>query len=153
MGTSWNAPPRTPGPFGLGVAGSGQQATVLSRIVAWIIDWVILGVITLVVTSVLSLLHLGGPGAILSGVISLAYWTYFWGSTGQTLGYRVMRIRAVTVSGEPLGYGLALLRGLLVNLSLAICIVPAVISLVMMAATPRHQAIHDLILATTVVGA
>lgn len=150
---SWNAPPQTPGPFGFSVSGAGQQATLLSRVVAWILDWVILAIISSVVTAVLGLLHLAPAGWILSIAVSLAYWTYFWGSTGQTLGYRVMRIRAVTLSGEPLGYGLAFLRGLLVNLSFAFCIVPAVVSLIMMAATPKHQAIHDLLLGTVVVGA
>lgn len=151
MGT-WDAPP-TQGPFRFGVAGTGQPASVLARVVAFLIDWLIQAVVIAVVTWLFSLLHITGLGGLLSAAVSLAYWTYFWGSTGQTPGYRVMRVRAVTLSGEPLGYGYAFLRGLLVNLSFAICLVPALISLIMMAATEKHQALHDLILGTTVVNA
>jgi len=152
MGT-WDPPPATQGPFRFGTAGTGQPASVVARIVGWVIDWVILWVITGLVAWVFSLLHLGTVGWVLSALISLGYWTYFWGSTGQTPGYRVMHMRAVTVSGEPLGYGYAFLRGLLVNLSFAICLVPAIVSLIMLAATEKHQALHDLILGTTVVNA
>lgn len=151
MGT-WDAPP-TPGPFRFGVAATGQPASVVGRIVAFVIDWVILWVVTAVVTWLFSLVHITGLGGALSLAVWLAYWTYFWGSTGQTLGYRVMRIRAVTLSGEPLGYGYAFLRGLLVTLSCVICLVPAIVSLIMMAATEKHQALHDLVLGTTVVNA
>lgn len=152
MGT-WDAPPTQQGPFRTGVSGAGQPASVLSRVVAFIIDWLILLVVGWVVSLVLALIHLAPVGWSLSTLISLAYWTYFWGSTGQTLGYRVMRVRAVTMSGEQLGYGWAFLRGLLVNLSFAICLVPAIVSLIMMAVTEKHQALHDLILGTTVVNA
>lgn len=151
MGT-WDAPPAQ-GPFRFGVAGTGQPASIVARIVAWVIDWVIQGVVIAIVTWLFSLVHVTGWGGLLSAIISLGYWTYFWGATGQTPGYRVLRIRAVTLSGEPLGYGYAFLRGLLVNLSFAICLVPAIISLIMMAATAKHQALHDLILGTTVVNA
>ncbi|MGH7912179.1 MAG: RDD family protein, partial [Candidatus Dormibacteraceae bacterium] len=78
---------------------------------------------------------------------------YCWGSSGQTLGYRVMHIRAVNASGGKLGYGMAFVRGLLVDLSFAICLIPAIVSLIMIAATEKHQAIHDLILGTAVVEA
>ncbi len=149
---SWDAPP-TQGPQRLGVTGAGQPASVLGRIVAFIIDWVIISVVALVVTWIFSLVHLNLLGGLLGTAISLGYWTYFWGSTGQTLGYRVMRIRAVTMSGEQLGYGWAFLRGLLVDLSFAVCLLPAIISLIMMAVTEKHQALHDLILGTAVVNA
>ena len=152
MGT-WESPPTQQGPFRFGVAGTGQPASVVARIVAFVIDWLIQAVIIAVVTFLFGLLHVTGLGGLVSAAISLAYWTYFWGSTGQTPGFRVMRIRAVTLSGEQLGYGYAFLRGLLVNLSFAICLIPAIISLIMMAATEKHQALHDLILGTTVVNA
>jgi uncharacterized RDD family membrane protein YckC len=41
----------------------------------------------------------------------------------------------------------------LVDLSFAVCLVPAIVSLIMMAVTEKHQALHDLILGTTVVNA
>lgn len=149
---SWDAPP-TQGPFRFGVTGAGQPASVVGRIVAFVIDWVIIWVVGVVVTWIFSLLHLSVVGWLLSAAVSLGYWTYFWGSTGQTLGNRVMHIRTVTMSGEQLGYGWAFARGLLVDLSFAFCLIPAIISLIMMAVTEKHQALHDLILGTTVVNA
>lgn len=151
MGT-WEAPP-TQGPFRFGATGVGQPASVVSRVVAFVIDWVIIAVAAFVVSFIFGLVHLDAVGRLLGIAVSLGYWTYFWGSTGQTLGNRVMHIRTVTMSGEQLGYGWAFLRGLLVDLSFAICIVPAIVSLIMMAVTEKHQALHDLILGTTVVNA
>jgi uncharacterized RDD family membrane protein YckC len=151
MGT-WDAPP-TQDPFRVGGTGPGQAASTLGRIVAFVIDWVIIAFVAWLVTLIFSLIHLSGVGALLGAAVSLGYWTYFWGSTGQTIGNRVMHIRTVTMSGDQLGYGSAFLRGLLVDLSFAICLVPAIISLIMMAVTEKHQALHDLILGTTVVNA
>jgi len=152
MGT-WDAPPTQQGPFRFGTTGAGQPANVLSRVVAWIIDSVIIWVVGLIVTFLTSLLHLTALGWLFSAAVSLGYWTYFWGSTGQTLGYRVMHIRAVTQSGEQLGYGWAFMRGLLVDLSCALCAIPAIIILNMTATTEKRQALHDLVLGTAVVNA
>ena len=49
-------------------------------------------------------------------VISLGYYTYFHGKTGQTPGDAVMSIRVVDFrdgTGEPIGYGRALGRALM----------------------------------------
>ncbi|MFZ0217745.1 MAG: RDD family protein [Candidatus Dormiibacterota bacterium] len=146
-------PPTMSGP-GFTAAGSGQLAGFGARLVAWIIDWVILIVINIILSIVFSLvLHGSGTyvGSLLALLINLAYFGYFWGSSGQSLGYRAMHIKLVGTGGAPVGYGIAIVRALLVWLSFAICIIPAIVSLIMIAAGSRKAAIHDLILGTSVV--
>jgi uncharacterized RDD family membrane protein YckC len=43
-------------------------------------------------------------------IISLFYFTFFHAARGQTIGKWIMRLKVVTVSGEPLTAGVAFLR-------------------------------------------
>jgi len=43
-------------------------------------------------------------------IITIAYYTYFHGSTGQTIGKMACRLKVIKVDGKPLGYGKAFLR-------------------------------------------
>lgn len=100
------------------------------RLVAYMIDGIILNVLSFILTFI-GVIALGlGPsglegieelesGGVLSFILPLyifmiilniAYYTYFHGSTGQTLGKMVCRLKVVRLSGEPLGYGKAFLR-------------------------------------------
>ncbi|MFA5787397.1 MAG: RDD family protein [Actinomycetota bacterium] len=48
---------------------------------------------------------------LLSGVAPIAYYTYFHGKTGQTLGKMALRIKIIgAATGAPIGYGMALAR-------------------------------------------
>ena len=145
--SGYQAPP--PG-FGA-PAGSGQLASGVDRLVAWIIDWVILIVVGAIIGFIFSAIKLPTIGSILSAIVGLAYLTFFYGGTGQTVGYRVMHIRVVSGQGGPLGYGLGFLRALLVEISFAVCLIPAIVSLIMIFATEKHGALHDLILGQQVI--
>lgn len=48
--------------------------------------------------------------SLASLILSLCYFTYFHGSTGQTPGKMLLRIKIVKVSGEPLDFYTALIR-------------------------------------------
>ena len=50
------------------------------------------------------------PFYIFNIIITIAYYTYFHGSTGQTPGKMICRLKVVCLNGEPLGYGKAFLR-------------------------------------------
>jgi len=52
------------------------------------------------------------PLYIFNTILTITYYTYFHGSTGQTLGKMVCKLKVVRVNGEPLGYGKAFLRWL-----------------------------------------
>ena len=41
---------------------------------------------------------------------SLVYFTYFHGVTGQTIGKRLLKIKAIQTSGEPVNFKIALIR-------------------------------------------
>lgn len=152
MGNWQTTPPPTAPGAGFTAAGAGQLAGFGARLVAWIIDWLILIVIDVVLSFIFSaILHSSYVGSLVGLLVILAYFGYFWGSTGQSLGYRVMHIKLVGAGGAPVGYGIAIVRALLIWLSFAICLLPAIVSLIMIAATDRKAAIHDLILGTSVV--
>jgi uncharacterized RDD family membrane protein YckC len=50
------------------------------------------------------------PYLIFMIIINIAYYTYFHGSTGQTLGKMICKLKVIQVNGKPLGYGKAFLR-------------------------------------------
>lgn len=56
-------------------------------------------------------------------LLSLVYFTYFHGATGQSIGKRVLKIKAIQTTGEPINFKIALIRwggyiisGLVMNL-------------------------------------
>ncbi|HZQ81759.1 MAG TPA: RDD family protein [Gaiellaceae bacterium] len=88
----------------------GQAAGFWRRFAAAFIDGVALAVIDYILR-----LILGGAGQVIGILVSLAYFTYFHGRTGQTPGDAALGIRVVDVRdnpGETIGYGRAALRWL-----------------------------------------
>jgi uncharacterized RDD family membrane protein YckC len=81
------------------------------RFAAAFIDGLVLGVVSWILRKVLG--TSGGTG--LGLLVSLAYYTYFHGSSGQTPGDAALSIRVVDLrdgTGEPIGYGRAAIRWL-----------------------------------------
>jgi uncharacterized RDD family membrane protein YckC len=73
------------------------------------------GIVLSVVSGILRLIIGMAAGEGLGILISLGYFTYFHGRTGQTPGDAVLGVRVVDVReriGEPIGYGRAALRWL-----------------------------------------
>jgi uncharacterized RDD family membrane protein YckC len=82
------------------------------RFAAAFIDGILLAVVSGILRAILGT----GGGEGLGLVISLGYYTYFHGKTGQTPGDAVMSIRVVDFrdgTGAPIGYGRALGRALM----------------------------------------
>ena len=76
------------------------------RLGASVIDALVLGVADTILRVVL-----GVTGSILGILLSLGYFTYFHGTTGQTPGNAVLGIRVVDIdNGEPIGYQRAAVR-------------------------------------------
>ena len=97
------------------------------RYVAWIIDTIILNIIGLILFQVGSVaFNLASSGLqnleteemigimipyfLFMLIVNSAYFTFFHGSTGQTLGKMVCKLKVVRLNGGPLGYGKAFLR-------------------------------------------
>jgi uncharacterized RDD family membrane protein YckC len=123
------------------------------RLAAWVIDTWLIFVAFVVIDLVFSALTKGkgDPFTFSSfAVVYFVYFTYLWGARGQTVGYMLMRIRLATRHGGPVGYGRAFLRALLLIPSVALCLVPAVVSLLTVAVDQHKRALHDMILGTRV---
>lgn len=79
---------------------SGPRAGFWRRFWAVIIDGLLLGIV-----NVILLIVLHAVGYALDFIVQAAYFTYFEGSTGQTLGKRALGIRVIDYqTGGPLGY-------------------------------------------------
>lgn len=88
---------------------SSARAGFWRRFVAALLDGIILSVVASIVGAILDIDRNGVNG--LSWLLGLAYYTYFEGSTGQTMGKRALGIRVVSLEGGgSIGYGRALIR-------------------------------------------
>jgi uncharacterized RDD family membrane protein YckC len=86
-------------------------------------------------------------GAVLSCMWLLAYFVFFWSTTGQTPGNRVMRIIVLDAStGRPVHAGRATLRVLCLPLSA----IPLCAGFLMILVDRRRRALHDRIVHTVV---
>jgi uncharacterized RDD family membrane protein YckC len=87
---------------------SGLRSGFWRRFAAALLDGIVVGVIGYVLSAILGLDRAGdGLGLLLS----LAYYTYLEGSSGQTLGKKALGIRVVDlVGGGPIGFGRAFVR-------------------------------------------
>lgn len=83
----------------------------------------------------------------LTAFLNLAYFTYFHGTIGQTLGKKIMGLKVMQETGESLRPGLAFLRwvGYLIN---AVCLN---LGFIWVAFDGRKQGWHDKIAATVVI--
>jgi uncharacterized RDD family membrane protein YckC len=83
------------------------------RLVAYIIDLVILLVINFVIGLVLGLV-LGDSGSLLASLLSIViafgYLIYFWTTTGQTPGKKMMGLKVIATDGATLNVSKAVMR-------------------------------------------
>ena len=141
-----------------------QKGGFWKRLGAFIIDNIILYILAFILTMVgVIALGLGSSGLealeeeglyslmiplyIFNAIITIVYYTYFHGSTGQTPGKMVCKLKVVRVSGEPLGYSKAFLRwvGYIVS-SFVFCL-----GFLWVAWDKNKQAWHDKIAGTYVI--
>ncbi len=115
----------------------GQAAGFWRRFAASFIDGVLIAVVDFILRAVL-----GTAGQALGLALSLIYFTYFHGSTGQTPGDAALGIRVVDIRdnpGQPIGYPRAAGRWV-------VSIVSALVFLLgylWMLWDPKHQTWHD----------
>lgn len=149
-------------PYGYGAQAATQLAGFWRRFVAYIIDAIVVGVVAGIIGSIIGAIVHASVGdttgttarsGLISLIVGLIYFGYLWGRNGQTLGYLALGLRLVRVDGQPVSYGLGAVRYLLIYLSFALCLIPAIISAFMIGLGQRKQAIHDLIVSTLVVRA
>ena len=127
---------------------TSERSGFWRRFAAALIDGIALGVVSGILRAILG--NSGGEG--LGLVISLGYYTYFHGKTGQTPGDAVMSIRVVDFrngTGAPIGYGRALGRALMSIVSALVFL----LGYLWMIWDPEKQTWHDKVVGSVVVPA
>lgn len=77
---------------------------------------------------------------LLALVVQVGYWIYFWGTSGSTLGMRLLHLRVVDAeTGGPIGYARATVRFLMTIVNSWACY----IGWIWVAFDPRKQGWHD----------
>lgn len=80
-------------------------------------------------------------------VVAAAYYVYFWGTSGSTLGMRLFELHVVDANtGQRIGFGRAVLR----YVGVIVAAFPCWIGLIWAAFDPRMQGWHDKIASTVV---
>lgn len=88
---------------------SGPRAGFGRRFVAALLDSIIVGVVGTIVGAILGLSDNASSGVGL--LLGIAYYTYFEGSTGQTMGKKALGIRVISLEGGgAIGFGRAFIR-------------------------------------------
>jgi uncharacterized RDD family membrane protein YckC len=119
---------------GMAYAGFG------SRLISLIIDSIIVGVANFIIQyAVTAAIGSQALFAVIAIVITLAYTVYFFTSTGQTLGMKMLGIKAVDANGHVLSTGAAVIRFFGAWVSVIIIF----IGYVMMLWDGRKQTLHD----------
>lgn len=137
-------------------ATSAPYAGFWIRVIAFLTDAIIIGVI-------ISALSVGRAGMVtwdhwleltswrnfIDTVASFAYFTLMWSTVGggRTIGMRLLGLRVVGADGQPISYGLAVIRWLGMLLSAAVIL----IGFIWVAFDARKQGWHDKIASTFVV--
>jgi uncharacterized RDD family membrane protein YckC len=137
-----------------------EHAGLATRTVAFAADAAIINVVAWGVAAVvavgLSILKVPDEVVTVLAVIgtviaigwSIAYFAFFWSSTGQTPGNRALGIRVVeAASAEPPHAARAVLRVLALPLSA----IPLCAGFLMILVDPRRRALHDVLVGTYVV--
>jgi uncharacterized RDD family membrane protein YckC len=87
---------------------TSARAGFWRRFAAALIDGILLGIVSGILRAIL-----GGAGSGIGFLVTIGYFTYFHGSTGQTPGDAALSIRIVDKdNGQPIGYGRAFVRWL-----------------------------------------
>ena len=134
----------------------------LYRFIAWLIDAIILGIIQSVITVIIGApIFLSGvtlsPGAmaaqystmsVISLVVGILYFVYFWGDKGATPGKMALGLKIVGTDGTmPIGYPKAFVRYIGYIISSIICLLGYLLIII----DDDNQGLHDKIASTFVV--
>lgn len=140
------------------------KAGFLHRFIAWLIDIIIVVIIQFIITAIIGAPLLFkriyyNPAEIaarysamwlITLLVGIAYFVYFWGSSGATPGKMALGIKVIGTDGTmPIGYPKAFVRYIGYIISSIICMLGHILILV----DEDNQALHDKIASTYVVKA
>jgi uncharacterized RDD family membrane protein YckC len=119
------------------------------RLIAWIVDTLVILLICVVILPFTAFVALFMFPALFL-VVGFAYRTLSLTSRSATWGMRMMAMELRNHRGERFGFAEALIHTLGYSLSMAF-VLPQVISVVLMAASPRGQGLTDMVLGTAAI--
>jgi uncharacterized RDD family membrane protein YckC len=138
----------------------GRTAGFWIRLVGFIIDFVIVVGFNFVWSFAVTLAAGGSIQGfpaflvfLVQAAVFVGYFAFLWSSRGQSIGMMATGLRVTRSDGSQLTMGRAIGRALVLFLSVLTCLIGLVVSAIMVAATQRKQAIHDLIADTIVIHA
>ncbi|HKA50242.1 MAG TPA: RDD family protein [Candidatus Dormibacteraeota bacterium] len=159
MGVPPSAPSYPPS-YAPGPVTAMHLAGFWRRLLAYVIDAVVIGVVSGAIVSVITTIirasttdyaGVGTRSGLISLIVGLLYFGYLWSRNGQSIGYMALGMRLIRTTGAPVSFGLAAGRYLLIYLSFALCLIPAIISAFMIGLGSQKQAIHDAMVGTLVI--
>jgi uncharacterized RDD family membrane protein YckC len=147
-----------------------DYADVVNRIIAAVIDIIILWVVMFIISMPLNVqammmgtmmdpmaaAQLAGASMILGvlGIlIGLGYFVYFEGSTGQTIGKKIVNIKVVREDKKPMTYMDALVRTILRVIDAIPFLIPYLLGLILVVVNEKKQRLGDMAAKTLVVKA
>ncbi len=152
-----------------GYAPPSPLADLGSRIVAGLIDYIILGVIAAILFFLAFAPVMAVPAWMMDGwsatwgwgwfgglfgiqfILWLIYFTYFEGTSGQTIGKKFAHVRVVKEDGSSCDFGSALVRSILRIIDGLPSIY--ILGIILIAATDKKQRLGDMLAKTIVVKA
>ncbi|MFZ5815803.1 MAG: RDD family protein [Bacillota bacterium] len=117
------------------------------RFVAFLLDGLIQGIAAMIAFFIPTAMGLPFLGFLAYMVVAFGYFIYFWGSSGQSPGKKIMGLHVVSTDGQPMSYGKATLRLLGYMVSGMILY----IGFLMIAFDDAKRGLHDRIATTLVV--
>lgn len=155
-GTQWQGGPQPIGGMTATAGGGpGEKVEYGTRAVAFLIDtgiYLAIYVVTLILGSISDALGLIGSLAQLG--FSIYNGIYLQGTTGQTIGKKQQGIKLVAdATGQPVGMGMAFVRGLLGLVFFFLCLIPLIIDYLFPLFGDDRKRLTDKILSQSVVKA
>jgi uncharacterized RDD family membrane protein YckC len=116
-------------------AATSARAGFWQRFGAAFVDGILLSIVSVPLEA-----GLKGAGYGLAVLAGIAYYTYFEGESGQTLGKRALSIRVVDINGGgPIGYSRAFIR----YIGRIVSAIPLLLGYFWMLWDPQKQTWHD----------
>lgn len=147
---------------------SANYADLSQRIIAAIVDSIIVGIAVGILSSIFVFSGLGMLGSSRMGgvfasswmwapwiwlvglLIPIGYYTYLEGTSGQTIGKKMMKIKVIKVNGSPCDLPSAFFRSIL---RVVDSLVIGLVGIVVISVTEKRQRVGDIVANTIVVRA
>lgn len=147
---------------------SANYADLSQRIIAAIIDSIIVGIAVGILSSIfvfsgLGMLGFSGMGHMFASpwmwapwiwlvglLIPIGYYTYLEGTSGQTIGKKIIKIKVIKANGSPCDLASAFLRSIL---RVVDSLVIGLVGIIVISVTEKRQRVGDIVANTIVVRA